>query len=108
MFYKPVLVAKLLGCAALLKAQQGEVMTERGVSATMRDGTVLKADIYRPKASGRYPVLLQRTPSQFCEPNTMDQRYQYRPARRRISVSTDFARNQVGMSGRQSCRQASF
>jgi hypothetical protein len=28
----------------------------------MRDGTVLRADIYRPQASGRFPVLLQRTP----------------------------------------------
>jgi putative CocE/NonD family hydrolase len=28
----------------------------------MRDGVTLKADIYRPKADGKYPVLLQRTP----------------------------------------------
>jgi hypothetical protein len=28
----------------------------------MRDGTILRADIYRPKQAGRYPVLLQRTP----------------------------------------------
>jgi len=28
----------------------------------MRDGVVLKADIYRPRADGKYPVLLQRTP----------------------------------------------
>lgn len=28
----------------------------------MRDGVVLRADIYRPKADGRFPVLLQRTP----------------------------------------------
>jgi putative CocE/NonD family hydrolase len=28
----------------------------------MRDGVILKADIYRPKADGKYPVLLQRTP----------------------------------------------
>ena len=28
----------------------------------MRDGTVLRADIYRPKEAGRFPVLLQRTP----------------------------------------------
>src|SRR4051812_44670512 len=28
----------------------------------MRDRTVLRADVYRPEADGRYPVLLQRTP----------------------------------------------
>ena len=28
----------------------------------MRDGVTLRADIYRPKADGKYPVLLQRTP----------------------------------------------
>jgi putative CocE/NonD family hydrolase len=39
-----------------------DVMVEHGVKATMRDGVVLRADIYRPKEAGRYPVLLQRTP----------------------------------------------
>jgi uncharacterized protein len=38
------------------------VTVERGVTATMRDGVVLRADIYRPKADGKFPVLLQRTP----------------------------------------------
>jgi uncharacterized protein len=28
----------------------------------MRDGVVLRADIYRPKADGKFPVLLERTP----------------------------------------------
>lgn len=28
----------------------------------MRDGTILSADVWRPSRSGRYPVLLQRTP----------------------------------------------
>ena len=28
----------------------------------MRDGTVLRADLYRPDAPGKFPVLLQRTP----------------------------------------------
>jgi putative CocE/NonD family hydrolase len=39
-----------------------EVTVERGVTAKMRDGVVLRADIYRPKAEGKFPVLLQRTP----------------------------------------------
>lgn len=39
-----------------------EVVTERDVPAPMRDGVVLHADIYRPKAEGKFPVLLIRTP----------------------------------------------
>jgi putative CocE/NonD family hydrolase len=39
-----------------------DVVVQRGVEATMRDGVSLRADIYRPKQEGRYPVLLQRTP----------------------------------------------
>ena len=42
--------------------QHYEVAVERGVQAKMRDGTVLRADVYRPKAEGKFPVLLQRTP----------------------------------------------
>src|SRR5215469_758831 len=43
-------------------AEQHAVTVERGVKVTMRDGTVLQADIYRPNEPGRFPVLLQRTP----------------------------------------------
>lgn len=32
------------------------------VRTPMRDGVMLVADVYRPKADGRYPVMLQRTP----------------------------------------------
>jgi putative CocE/NonD family hydrolase len=39
-----------------------DVRCEFDVAQVMSDGTVLKADIYRPSISGRYPVLLQRTP----------------------------------------------
>ena len=35
---------------------------ERDVAAPMRDGTVLYADVYRPEAPARYPVVLLRTP----------------------------------------------
>ncbi len=43
-------------------ADQYEITVERGVSAKMRDGVTLHADIYRPKGEGKFPVLLQRTP----------------------------------------------
>jgi uncharacterized protein len=42
--------------------QSYQVVIERGVTAPMRDGVILRADIYRPKDDGKFPVLLQRTP----------------------------------------------
>ena len=38
------------------------VTVDHGVKVSMRDGVVLRADIYRPAEEGRFPVLLQRTP----------------------------------------------
>ena len=43
-------------------AESYAVTTEHDVSARMRDGTILHADVYRPKADGTFPVLLERTP----------------------------------------------
>src|SRR5215218_2272572 len=43
-------------------AAMTDVLIEKNVGATMRDGTVLRADVYRPAGDGRYPVLVQRTP----------------------------------------------
>ncbi|HEV1993688.1 MAG TPA: CocE/NonD family hydrolase [Candidatus Acidoferrum sp.] len=53
-----------LGLAAppVVAAEIHEVTVERNVAAKMRDGVTLRADIYRPKTEGRYPVLLVRTP----------------------------------------------
>ncbi len=42
--------------------QPDAISVERGVVVKMRDGVTLRADIYRPKADGKYPTLLQRTP----------------------------------------------
>jgi len=38
------------------------IRSEENVSTEMRDGTVLKADVYRPDDGGRHPVLILRTP----------------------------------------------
>ena len=56
------IVALALPLAASAADQPYEVTVERGVAAKMRDGVVLRADIYRPKADGKFPVLLERTP----------------------------------------------
>src|SRR5881394_4107560 len=47
---------------SLAADEKYEVTVERGVAAKMRDGVTLRADIYRPKADGKFPVLLVRTP----------------------------------------------
>ncbi|MGB9505732.1 MAG: CocE/NonD family hydrolase, partial [Candidatus Acidiferrum sp.] len=38
------------------------VKVERNVEIKMRDGVILRGDIFRPDTSGKFPVLLQRTP----------------------------------------------
>jgi hypothetical protein len=54
--------------AATLRAQapatavQAPIVVERGAAMKTRDGVTLRADIYRPAADGKYPVLLTRTP----------------------------------------------
>ena len=44
------------------QAMKYRVRVERNVEATMRDGVVLRADVARPRARGRFPALVQRTP----------------------------------------------
>jgi len=38
------------------------IIVEKDVPATMRDGVVMRANVFRPDASGRFPGLLIRTP----------------------------------------------
>jgi uncharacterized protein len=39
---------------------ESQIVIERGVPVPMRDGTVLRADVYRPATGGPFPVLLER------------------------------------------------
>jgi len=39
-----------------------DIIIEKNVPVPMRDGVVLRADVYCSSRSGRYPVLLERTP----------------------------------------------
>jgi putative CocE/NonD family hydrolase len=52
----------LLASTAAWAADIYEVTVQADVGAKMRDGVILVADVYRPKADGRFPVLLSRTP----------------------------------------------
>jgi putative CocE/NonD family hydrolase len=67
-----LLAPMALPSAAAQGTDQGPfaVTVEAGVKATMRDGVQLVSDVYRPKADGRFPVLLQRTPYNRRNPGT--------------------------------------
>jgi uncharacterized protein len=43
-------------------AEEHAIVFEENVPVKMRDGVTLRADIYRPRDEGKFPVLLQRTP----------------------------------------------
>ena len=55
--------ALVLSAAPCVRAQQSyAVIAQSGVPMKTRDGVTLYSDIYRPKADGRFPVILMRTP----------------------------------------------
>src|SRR5881628_836529 len=62
LFFAAIVLTLVLVTPAVMAAENHEVIVERNVAAKMRDGITLRADIYRPKAEGKFPVLLVRTP----------------------------------------------
>ena len=69
MFQRKILHVMLTICAVALLAPSGvraqqsyAVIKQDGVGMKTRDGVKLYADIYRPKADGKFPVILMRTP----------------------------------------------
>ena len=57
-----LLLGSLVSATAAQAAEPYAVTYQRNVAVKMRDGVTLRADIYRPQADGKFPVLLQRTP----------------------------------------------
>jgi uncharacterized protein len=69
LFQRRILHATLVICAVVSPAprcaraqQSNEVIVQNGAAMKTRDGVTLYADIYRPKADGKFPVILMRTP----------------------------------------------
>jgi uncharacterized protein len=69
LFRRGISHAILMICAAIAVAPRGaraqqsyEVIAQNGVAMKTRDGVKLFADIYRPRADGKFPVILMRTP----------------------------------------------
>ena len=55
-------VAAFLFSLSAFAAAPYAIKYERNVEMKTRDGVTLRADIFRPDADGKFPVLLQRTP----------------------------------------------
>ncbi len=70
MVFALLLLTVVLAGVGVPIAQDQQVIIETGVRAKMRDGVMLVADVYRPKAPGKYPVLLERTPYNRRDPST--------------------------------------
>ena len=61
----PAFIAILMfvsAASALFALDSYQVALEPDVSVRMRDGVMLRADVYHPKGGGKFPVLLERTP----------------------------------------------
>src|SRR5690348_17126086 len=58
----PIIASVLLAAWSPQAAEDHAVTFESNVPVKMRDGVTLRADVYRPKTDGKFPVLLQRTP----------------------------------------------
>src|SRR5215208_2199389 len=65
-----VLFAALPAAQSTAPSPDYPVSVQTNVRVKMRDGVSLVADIYRPKAEGRLPVLLTRTPYNRKDPAT--------------------------------------
>ena len=52
----------LLASSSSIATDEYGITYESNVPVKMRDDVTLRADIYRPNADGKFPVLLQRTP----------------------------------------------
>lgn len=73
------------------------VVVEKNVPARMRDGVILRADIYRPDRPGKFPALLQRTPYSK-NPGPDDDRFQ-RLATRGFVVAVQDTRGRYTSDG---------
>lgn len=55
-----IVLAALVGACA--PAGRGQPVVERNVAVPMRDGVVLRANVWRPASTGEFPTLVYRTP----------------------------------------------
>lgn len=84
------LLAPALQSADERKAETYSVRTDFNVRVKMRDGVELSADITRPDAEGRFPVILTRTPyNKASGGKTTIERWRYFASRGYVFVAMD-------------------
>lgn len=81
------------------RSMVGDVVVQRGVAVPMRDGTVLRADVYRPRAGGRYPALVLRTPYDKAVAQQVTYDHPARYARRGYLVVAQDVRGRYASGG---------
>jgi hypothetical protein len=94
-----VIVSVLLLVGSCWAAEAYEVVVERNVGIKMRDGVILRADIYRPRATGKFPVLLQRTPYNRYSSSDFPQEFDFEAAGRGYLVIVQDSRGRFGSEG---------
>ncbi|HXX99591.1 MAG TPA: CocE/NonD family hydrolase [Candidatus Limnocylindrales bacterium] len=75
------------------------VKVQRNVEVKMRDGVILRGDIFRPDAEGKFPVLLQRTPYRRAIPWGFDIQFAERAASRGYVVFIQDVRGRYTSDG---------
>ena len=55
-------IIALVCIIGIASCERTGMIVEHDLAVPMRDGAVLRADIYRPKSGGPHPVLIYRTP----------------------------------------------
>src|SRR6185295_4839834 len=94
----PVAPSILLALLASVAAAAPAPLIERDVAVRMRDGVVLRADVWRPAASGRFPALVYRTPYDRCHAQGEESTVA-RAAQRGYAVVVQDVRGRYGSDG---------
>ncbi len=72
------------------------VVVEKNLPMRARDGVTLYADVYRPAAQGRYPVLVIRTPYDKSVDNALTEKDYFPPRGYVVVVQDTRGRYRVG------------
>ncbi len=84
-------------------AESHSLKVETNLTAPMRDGTILYADVYRPDGPGPFPVLLQRTPYDKSIPMSMAHLDPLKAARQGYAVIIQDTRGRFASEGEFYC-----
>ena len=98
----PLVFGVLLGVALVSPSLADEsypVKVERNVPVKMRDGVILRGDIFRPDAEGKFPVLLQRTPYRRSVPWGYEVQFAQHTAARGYVVFLEDVRGRYSSDG---------